>query len=420
MKLSGRSSLTGGGKRISMKDLISVGDLKIGSREKKAINKVLVSGRISEGEFTKEFEKAWAGFIGVKYCLVTSSGSGALITALTALKYLYNLKERPKVITSPLTYIADASALSVSGFDPVFVDIDPETFCITPENIRRHLCGVSDAERYSIILPVDLAGYCVKLDRIKKVAKEFNLLVLEDAAQAHGSIYQGRKCGSGADAGIFSFYIAHNIQAGEMGAITTNNHEIYRLAKKIKAQGRLCECRKCTRREGFCPQLENYKGKDDFDPRFTHDIIGYNFKAMEFQSALALCQMEKIEWIIKKRRENVKYLNEHLEKYSAILQLPLYLENVSYLMYPLVIKDPVRVARKELRLALEKNGIETRVLFGCIPTQQPAYKHLLEKYKGKLPNAEYVGKHGLYIGCHQYLTQRDLEKIVKAFGRILG
>ena len=234
------------GSRLTKMERIKVGDFKIGLEEKKAIDEVLNSRRISEGEKTKKFEEEWAKFIGTKYCVATSSGAGALITVLTALKYLYKLENRPKVITSPLTYIADVSALSVTGFEPIFVDINPETFCITPENIERHLSSITDPEDYSMILPVDLMGYSAELNKIKEIAKKYNLLVLEDAAEAHGTVYNGEKCGSNANAGIFSFYIAHNIQAGEMGAITTNSYDIYRLSKKIKAQGRACECLVCT------------------------------------------------------------------------------------------------------------------------------------------------------------------------------
>lgn len=394
---------------------IPVGSFEIGDEEKKSIMSVLDSGRISEGPKAYEFEKKWAEYIGTKYCVLTSSGNGALITALTAMKYLYKLGKKRKVITSPLTYIADASALSVTGFEPVFVDVDSKNFCITPEAIDKHLKSVPDIEKYSAVLPVDLMGYSVRLDEIKEIAEKYNLLVLEDAAEAHGTVYKGNKCGSAADAGIFSFYIAHNIQAGEMGAITTNNYDIYRLARKIKAQGRACDCLICTRSKGYCPLLENYEGTDDFDPRFSHDLIGYNFKVMEFQAALGLVQFNKKDWIIKTRQENVKYLNENLQEFSDLFLFPKYSTEVSYLAYPLVIKQPDIISRKKLRTALDDRGIETRPLFGCIPTQQPAYSFLKSKYKGKLPNADYLGKNGFYIGCHQYLSKDDLKYAVSAF-----
>ncbi|MDD5731132.1 MAG: DegT/DnrJ/EryC1/StrS family aminotransferase, partial [Candidatus Omnitrophica bacterium] len=370
---------------------ISVGYLEIGKKERKAISDVLDSGRISEGAKTLEFEKLWADYIGTRYSVATSSGTAALITVLTAFKYLYKLEKRPKVITSPLTYISDANALVLSGFEPVFVDIDPVNFCVTAKNIKEHLAKAKDVSKYSMILPIDLMGYSVEIDKIKLIAKEYGLHVIEDAAEAHGTVYNGKRCGSSADAGIFSFYIAHNLSAGEFGAVTTNNHEIYHLCKRIKANGRFCKCRVCLRHKGICPGLKEYggEGEDDFDPRFLHDIIGYNFKAMEFQPALAIVQLKRMKNIIKRRQENVRYLNKGLIELSDILKLPLYSEKVSYLAYPLVIRDPELISRKTLRKALEQEGVETRPLFGCIPTQQPAYKWLKNKYAGKLPNAEY-------------------------------
>lgn len=399
---------------------ISVGWLEIGHKERKNVLEVLDSGRITEGAKTYEFEKKWADYTGTKYCVATSSGTAALITVLTALKYLYKLENRPKIITSPLTYISVIHAIVLTGFEPVFVDIDPFTFGISPELIEKHLAKAKDRNKYSIILPVDLMGFPVEIDKIKSVARKYNLIVLEDASEAHGSIYKSKKCGSGADAGFFSFYIAHNIQAGEMGAIVTNNYDIYRLSKKIKTNGRLCECRICTRSKGICPYLKCRDEKiEDFDPRFLHDLIGYNFKTMEFQAAIALAQLSKIKDIIAKRQSIVKYLNAKLSKYCDILQLPDYSSSVSYLAYPLVIRKPEVISRKKLRMELEKRGIETRPLFGCVPLQQPAYSYLKKTYKNKLPNAELVGENGFYIGAHQYLKEEDLRYIVSVFETIL-
>ncbi|MDI6892102.1 MAG: DegT/DnrJ/EryC1/StrS family aminotransferase [Actinomycetota bacterium] len=303
------------------------------------------------------------------------------------------------------------------GFNPVFVDVDRETFNITAENVEDHLKSATDVSQYSFILPVHLMTYPCDMDRINDVAKKYNLPVFEDSAQAHGTIYKGRKTGALSLLSAFSFYIAHNIQAGEMGAITTNDIEIAKLIRRIKAHGRVCDCLVCLRSQGKCPKA--YRGGEELDPRFTHDLIGCNFKTMEFQAALGIAQLKKVEWITKKRRENVKYLNENLQRYAQILQLPRYFDNVSYLAYPIVIKDSKIISRKKLCRELEKNGVETRPLFGCIPTQQPAYNYLKQEYKGKLSNAGYIGKSGFYVGCHQYLKREHLDHIVEAFNKIL-
>jgi len=402
--------------------IISVGELRIGGEEKRAISEVLGSGRISEGEKTLQFEQEWATYIGTKYSVALNSGTSALIAGLLALRYHPDIPIEPgsRIITTPLTYIATSNACVLAGFEPVYVDIDEKSFCITPENIVEFLESVDDPSGYSAILPVHLMGYPCDMDAINKIAREHDFRVIEDSAQAHGSIYKnGVRTGSLSDFSAFSFYIAHNVQAGELGAVNTNDIEIFRLIKKIKANGRICDCRVCTRKTTGCPKMKGNNDESDVDPRFTHELIGYNFKTMEFQTVLASVQLKKIDRIIKKRQENVRYLNDGLESVSDVLQLPRFDRRVSYLAYPLVIRDRKKISRKKIRIALEKKGIETRPLFGCIPTQQPAYSHLRQEYRDRLPVAEYVGSNGFYIGCHQYLDQEDLDYVISAFKEII-
>ena len=275
-------------------------------------------------------------------------------------------------------------------------------------------------EEFLAILPVHLMGYPCQMDEINKIAQDYNLFVFEDSAQAHGSKYKGKTLGSIGDLSNFSFYIAHNLQAGELGALNTNSLEIRNLVRKIKSNGRLCSCDICERMEGKCPEiLKNEKngGKKDFDPRFTHDILGFNFKTTEFSTALANYRINQIDEINNQRRENLLYLNEGLKKHRKVLQLPKFSEDVSYLAYPLIVKDG---SRGDIMRGLEKKGVETRTLFGCIPTQQPSFSDLKEIYEGKIPNAEALGKKGFYIGIHQFLTKEELEYVIDSFKEILG
>jgi dTDP-4-amino-4,6-dideoxygalactose transaminase len=398
---------------------VRVGDFKLGAREKRAINEILDSGRLSEGPKVQAFERQWAQYVGSKHAIATSSGTTALMAALTAMQHAEELGPGRKVITTPLTYIATSSAITNVGWEPVYVDVDPQTFVITPENVEEHLSQAPDPENYALILPVHLMGYPADMAKMVEVAQRYNLRAAEDSAQAHGSLYHGQRTGSLGYFGTFSFYIAHNIQAGEMGAVTTDDAEVARLVHKIKAQGRACDCKVCVRAEGKCPRLNNHTGDDDYDPRFKHELIGYNFKTMEFQAALGLTQLERVDWILKQRQGNVRFLNRELAPFADILQLPLYSDRISYLAYPLVIRDPDIISRKVLRHRLEEHGIETRPLFGCIPTQQPAYGHLKAQYQDRLPVADYLGHHAFYVGCHQYLNQDDLSYMVRAFQEIL-
>lgn len=399
---------------------ILVGDIRFGVEEKNIISEVLESGRISEDKKVLEFEKEWAKLIGTKYCVAVNSGTSALIAGLTSLLYderFPKVKKGTRVITTPITYIATSNAIELVGMKPVYVDVDPVTFNILPQQIEKLLDEAYDSYKYSIILPVHLMGYPCDMDRINEIATNYNLIVFEDACEAHITKYKNRIVGSLSLLACYSFYIAHNIQAGEMGAIVTDDNEIFRLIKKIKANGRLCDCPICVRRFGNCNNVDKNPDTDN-DPRFLHDIIGYNFKTMEFPAALGLTQLKKINQIIARRQRNVKLLNKGLRKFEDILQLPVYSEDVSYLAYPIVLKNDLKINRKALRVKLENNGIESRAFFPCIPTRQPAYNYLKDKYLNKLPNAEYLSENALYIGCHQYITDEDIGYIIKVFEQI--
>lgn len=404
---------------------VKVGDFRLGTDEEQAIMKVLERGRLSEGAITHEFERLFAEYIGTKYCVATSSGTAALICLLTALAHddrFPRFRKGAKVITSPVTYVATTNAVILSGFDLVFADIDRKSFGILPESVEEILAQ-GNPEEYCAILPVHLMGYPCRMDELCGVADKYGLVLLEDAAQAHGSTYRGKRCGAIGLAGAFSFYIAHNIQAGEMGCVTTDDPSIARLVKQIKANGRECDCHVCTRASGTCPRLSFVPpGHElaDLDPRFRHEIIGYNFKVMEFQPALGITQLKKADAIFLARLENVRALNGTLDKFSDFLSLPVLDEQVSYLAYPLIVREGNGVSRSGLRAALERLGVETRPLFGCIPLHQPAYAGYRERYLGRLPNAEYVGRQAFYLGCHQYLEKADLEYVGEAMGKALA
>jgi dTDP-4-amino-4,6-dideoxygalactose transaminase len=393
---------------------VKIGDIRIGEEEKASVLESLEQGQLSEGRKTKEFETLWARYIGTKYCVAVNSGSSALLAGLHALIHDDRRpRVRPgcKVITSPVTYVATSNAVVLAGMEPVYTDIDPLTFTLDMGQVEDVLR--KDRNGHAVILPVHLMGYVNDMDAVNDLARRYGLAVFEDAAQAHGSLYKGRKAGSLSDLAEFSFYIAHNIQVGEMGAVVTSDEELCPLIRRIKANGRICDCRICRRAEGKCPHRDA-----EFDPRFTHDLIGFNFKTAELHAAIAIPQVKRADAIIRARQHNVSTLNKKLEPFSDIFQLPLYSDDVSYLAYPLVIRD-VGWSREKVMKALGEAGVETRPLFGCIPTQQPAYRFLKERYEGRLPNADFVGKNGFYIGCHQYLGKDHLDHIAEAFSALV-
>lgn len=390
---------------------VAVGDFRFGKEEKKVISEIVRSHSISEGRLVEQFSREFADFVGTQYCVPLNSGTSALMLSFAALKYHSKLKptENKKVITTPLTYIATSNAVVTTGFEPVFVDINLEDFSINAEQVAEQ----AEKQEHYALLPVHLIGYPCDMNKLGKTAEQHNLVIVEDSAEAHGSEFEGKKTGSMGLAGCFSFFIAHNIQAGEFGCVTTNDAELTHIMRSMKGNGRRCYCLKSEIQSGKCPHRN-----EGFHPRYIHDFIGFNFKPMEYQGGIGITQLKKAQWIHEQRLQNVKYLNDSLAAFSDVLQLPRFSKKVSYLGYPLLVNNS-NYSRNKMVVGLERLGVECRPLFNSIPTQQPAYAHLKKQYEGKLPNAELVGNNGFYVGCHQYLKKSDLEHVVNAIKTIL-
>lgn len=376
---------------------ISIGDFPIGKEERDAINRVLDSSRISEHREVRAFEEEFADWLGVKYAIAMNSGTSALMCGLRASRYTMTID---RILIPALTFIATANAARLVGLEVIFGDILPHNFGLNPSHIKP---GVQ------AVMPVHLFGYTCNMHDIHysmRMNLDSDAVLIEDSCEAHGSIYSECvypkiKCGVCGWWSAFSFYIAHTVQAGEMGVVATDDPEVRRLCVQLKAHGRECSCIRCTRPEGTCPLLT-----DDHDPRYHHVMPGYNFKAMEFQAALARLQLSRIDENIECRRENVYELNRLLRDCGE-LKLPPETSGVAHMMYPLVL--PFKSGR--MVRYLERRGVEARPMFGCIPTQQPAYAYLKKQYEGKLPVAELYGSNGILVGCHQYLDKSDMKVI---------
>lgn len=374
--------------------MIRIGDLRLGPEERSALQLVIDSEWLSEGPQTRAFEDEFAAYIGTKHCIAVSSGTGALMCALTALKQddRWHLS---RVLLPALTFVADSNAVALCGLEPVFADVDPITFGLDMHSIPF-------GTPYDCVLPVHLMGYPVDMGSIDEhlgyLRKE--VPVLEDACEAHGSMVGEQLCGSIGDLSVFSFYVAHTVQAGELGCVCTNDADLAKALRRIKAHGRLCVCRECTRNTIGCPYIESVS----MDPRFLALTPGFNFKAMEFSTAIARVQLRKIEENLLKRQFNRAYLNDLLSDMDE-LQLPPCDSNSVPMAYPMVLLDGR--SRTSVLKNLTIRGVECRPLFGCIPTQQPAYARYANS--GKWPNANWIGEKGFFVGCHQYLTMEDLE-----------
>lgn len=394
-----------------------IGDFKIAQAERNAINRVMDSGRISEWREVRAFEEEFADWMGVKHCVALSSGTAALMAGLKALEYLGMVSSaRPfdnpnvpgwapveatrsaRVLIPALTFIATANAVKLCGMLPIFGDVDQRTFTLRPNYVT-----VSSID---VILPVHLFGFGADMKAINRaVRKRARTCVLcEDACEAHGTLIDGKKAGSLSTWGAFSFYIAHTIQAGELGALVTDDADIARVARQVKAHGRLCSCKQCTRNTTGCNRLK------DGDPRFLAQFAGYNFKPMEWSAAIARAQLVKSSENIARRKANAETLTQLLLDGQDRFNLPKFRPVDVPMVYPIVLKNG---NRDETIVKLEATGVEARPCFGCIPLQQPAYAEYKRQYGGLLPVSEWVGESGFYVGCHQYLTQEQLKRMAE-------
>jgi len=364
---------------------ISFGDLVIGDIAKKNFQKVFEKNWASEGDNVREFETKFAAKFGYKHAIATSSGTDADIVACAAL-YDFGANRGDEIIVPALSFVATANSILAAGFTPKFVDIDLESLNLDPAKIEA---AVTDKTR--AIMVVHTMGKPCDMDPILNIAKKYNLMIIEDACEAHGATYRGRLVGKIGDMGAFSFYTAHQIVCGEGGMVTTADDKIASVVRSIKSHGR--------------PAGSLY---------FDFQRIGFNSKMNDLEAALGLEGIETFDAFFSKRKSNLYKmleLTKDLSKFCYFIREEPY-EKVSPHAFPLVLKDR-KYDRNQLYQFLESKSIQCKTLFGSLPTQHNAFKFLNYK-KGDFPVAEYVGEAGLHFGMHQYLNDDDLHYVSDA------
>jgi CDP-4-dehydro-6-deoxyglucose reductase, E1 len=394
---------------------ITVGTVDTTPKTLELITAALASGRISGGVLVNRLEKAFAAYHGIRHCVAVNTGTAAdTIAAAVLLERGARLGD--EIILPALTFISVANAIIHAGLTPVFADVELDTNNVTAESLERVITN-----RTRGLLPVHLFGRPAPMDEIMDLAAKHNLSVIEDAAEAHGARYKGRLVGTIGLMGTFSFYVAHIITTGEGGAIITNDDELDSLLRSLRAHGRACSCDVCRLNTGSGDLCEKRFLEDEndavYDGRFRFERIGYSAKMNDLEAALGIDQVERLDQIVSKRRHNMKELTKGLNAFAEHLLLfddRNEDELISPLVYPIVIRKGAPFARKQLTRFLEDRGIETRPMFGSIPTQQPAYRHLGFRL-GTFPNSEYIGANGFYTGVHQNLEQSDIDWVISAY-----
>ncbi|MBN1913988.1 MAG: DegT/DnrJ/EryC1/StrS family aminotransferase [Candidatus Omnitrophica bacterium] len=387
---------------------ISFGTITITKESRKLISGILRAGRVSQGRYVRELEERFAALVGVKEAVAVSTGTDADILALAVL-YDFGAKRQDEVIVPALSFVATGNAVLHAGFKPVFVDVKKDTLNINPHKIEEAITKKTRA-----IMPVHLMGKPAEMDTINAIARKYKLYVIEDAAEAHGALYKGRKVGSLSDMGAFSLYVAHIITTIEGGIITTDNIKFAEVLRSLRSHGRACKCRVCVlnTKSSYCPRRFKFGKKTDI--RFIFERIGFSSKMNELEAAIGLGNMSIYKKILDKRRANLYYLMDKFDRFYPEIftfKKEVY-EEIGPHAFPVILGKKCAFSRNELADYLSKKGIDSRQLFSSMPTQCLGFKFLGYK-KGQFPQAEYLGDHGLHIGVHQDMGRKECDYFLK-------
>lgn len=351
---------------------------------KRNVLRALESGWLSAaGPFVGEFEKKFARYLGVKHAVSVTSGTAALHVALLALK----IGPGDEVIVPAFTMAATWMAVMYTGAKPVFVDCEPETFNIDPILIEKKITKKTRA-----IMPVHIYGHACEMQKIMAIARKHKLFVVEDAAEALGGQYHGKKCGTFGDINCFSFYANKIVTTGEGGMIVTNNPLLARRAEKLK-------------------DLFHSDRK-----RFIHEELGYNYRMTNLQAAVGVGELKNINKYIARKQKMAKLYTKYLQKIPGLTlpKVKLGVKSTFWMYGILVDKKQFGMDRDELRPELNKRGIETRDCF-YTPENQPILKKIIGK--NRYPVTRYLSKHGLYLPSGLAITEKQIKKVCEEIAK---
>lgn len=376
---------------------------------------------LTAGRYAKEFEKQLAKFLGIKYCLLTNSGSSANLLAVSALTSpklgRKRLKPEDEVITTACGFPTTLNPIIQNNLVPVFIDVELGTYNIDVRKIEKAITKKTKA-----IFVAHTLGNPVNLDKIMRIVKKYNLWFIEDNCDALGSKYKGKYTGTFGHISTYSFYPAHHITMGEGGAVLTNDPLLKRIILSFRDWGRDCWCEPghnntCGKRFGW--QL----GKLPFgyDHKYIYSHIGYNLKITDMQAAVGVAQLEKLPRFIEERKKNFAYLYNYLKRYEKYFVLPRPTKNSepSWFGFPILVKENTSFTRSDIVSYLEKNKIATRMLFGGNLTKQPAYQNIKFRIAGDLRNTDIVMNNLFWIGVYPGITKEKLLYITNVFMRFL-
>lgn len=367
-----------------MSKFIPYGKQNIDDDDIQAVIDTLRSPFLTQGPRIEEFEQAIADYVGVKYTVSFCNGTAALHGAC----YAAGIGEADEVITSPITFAASANCVRYVGGTVVFADIDPVTYNIAPQEIRNKITAYTKA-----IIPVDFTGQSVDIDEIMTIAKEHNLVVIEDGAHSLGATYKGRKVGTTADMTMFSFHPVKPITTAEGGVIVTDNEDYYKKLLKFRSHG-IEPTAFAANQGGWYYEMTD---------------LGYNYRMTDLQAALGVSQIKKLDAFIEKRREIAAKYNEAFKEIDGI-KIPEQLANTGsgWHLYMVQLEN---ADRKKVFDAMRAESIGVHVHY--IPVYWHPYYQQLGYKKGLCPVAEAWYEMALTLPIFPDLKNEDIEKIIE-------
>lgn len=394
----------------------------LGAKELQLMVEASLDGWLTTGRFNDAFEKRLGEYLGVPYVLTTTSGSSANLLALTALTSPKlgerQLKPGDEVITVAAGFPTTVNPTIQNGLVPVFVDVDIPTYQIKPEMIEA---AVSDKTK--AIMVAHTLGNTFDLTEARRVADKYNLWLIEDCCDALGSTYNGQMVGTIGDISTVSFYPAHHITMGEGGAVFTKDKELRKLVESFRDWGRDCYCppgcdNTCGKR--FDQQLGSLP--DGYDHKYTYSHLGYNLKITDMQAACGLAQMDRVESLVQKRKDNYVYLREGLASCEEFIILPEATDSSdpSWFGFPITIREEAGIDRVDLLKFMDQYKIGTRLLFAGNLTRQPYFENVNYRIVGDLTNTDLIMNNTFWIGVYPGLGQEQLDFVIEKFEEFFG
>lgn len=379
---------------------------------------------LTTGRFADAFEEQFAKFMDNRYAILTNSGSSANLLALSALTARElgerRLKPGDEVLTVAVGFPTTVNPIIQNGLVPVFVDVKIPTYNVDVDQLERAIGPKTKA-----LILAHALGNPFEVGRVKALAEEHGLWLIEDCCDAVGSKFEGKMVGTFGDLATVSFYPAHHITMGEGGAVLTSNPLLKKLVESFRDWGRDCWCK--PGHDDTCGNRFNWKLGDlpyGYDHKYIYSHIGYNLKITDMQAAVGLGQMQKLDSFIARRRENFEHLYRGLSDLVDWLILPEATKDSepSWFGFPITVKPGGKYGRNDLVEALEDRLVATRLLFGGNLLRQPAYKNVIFKVASptNLSNSDLVMANTFWIGVYPGLSEEAIEYVVANFHQLYG